>query len=275
LIEGVKTFARRHFPAALGAVHSFRYARQLHARKACTTPLGFHFGGHRAMENGTFEPAETALISGFSAPGRVFVDVGANYGFFTCLARQQGAHVIAIEPLLSNLEILYRNLKINGWDDIEVLPLGLSSQPGIARIYGGGVGASLVKGWAGVSETWNTTIALSTLDIVISDRFAGKPLQIKVDVEGLELQVLQGAVRVLTRSPAPVWLVEIVLTEHHPLGMNPFFRQVFDIFRAAGYTAYALGAQERVVIAEDVSRWIANRQRDFGDWSYVFRKHDA
>jgi FkbM family methyltransferase len=275
LISGVKSFARRHFPDALGAIHGFRYARQLNARKVCQTPLGFRFGGHQAMENGTFEPDETGLIAGFSGPGNVFVDVGANYGFFSCVARQLGAHVVAIEPLQSNLAILYRNLAVNGWNDIEVLPLGLSSRPGVAMIYGGGMAASLMQRWSGVSETWNATIALSTLDIVLSDRFAGKPLLIKLDVEGLELQVLRGAAKVLARNPAPVWLVEIVLTEHHPAGLNPAFRGAFDLFRAAGYTAWALGPEERVVTADDVDRWITNRRRDFGSWSYVFRKNTA
>jgi FkbM family methyltransferase len=275
LIDGIKRFARRRFPEALGAIHSFRFARQLNSRKMQETPLGFRFVGHQAMENGTFEPDETRLIGSFAAPGKVFVDVGANYGFFVCLARQRGAHVVAIEPLPSNLEILYRNLAVNGWSDIEVVPLGLSTQPGVAMIYGGGTAASLMQRWSGASETWKTTIALSTLDIVLSDRFPGEELLIKIDVEGLELQVLQGAVRTLARNPAPAWLVEIVLTEHHPAGLNPAFRDVFDLFRSAGYTAFALGAEERVVTPDDVDRWIANRRRDFGYWSYVFRKTTA
>lgn len=275
MIDGVKGFARRHFPDAVGAIHSFRFARQRNSRTMSVTPFGFRFGGHRAMENGTFEPYEAGLISRFCSSGAVFVDVGANYGFFACLARQAGAYVIAIEPVQSNLEILYRNFAVNGWNDIEVLPLGLAAQPGISTIYGAGTAASMVQRWAGASETWKSTIALSTLDIVLSDRFAGEPLLVKIDVEGVELQVLQGAVKTLARNPAPVWLLEIVLTEHHPAGLNPAFGDVFDRFRAAGYTAFALGPEERVVTADDVAQWIASRRRQFGYWSYVFRKTAA
>jgi FkbM family methyltransferase len=275
LIDGVKGFARRHFPDAVGAIHSFRFARQRNARRVAVTPFGFRFGGHQAMEDGTFEPYEAGLISRFCSPGAVFVDVGANYGFFACLARHAGAYVIAIEPVQSNLEILYRNFVVNGWNDIEVLPLGLAAQPGISTIYGAGTAASMVQRWAGASEAWKSTIALSTLDIVLSDRFAGEPLLIKIDVEGVELQVLQGAVKTLARNPAPVWLVEIVLTEHHPAGLNPTFGDVFDLFRAAGYTAFALGPEERVVTADDVAQWIASRRRQFGYWSYLFRKTAA
>jgi FkbM family methyltransferase len=275
LIDGVKGFARRHFPDAVSAIHSFRFARQRNSRRVSVTPFGFRFGGHPAMEDGSYELSEAGVIAGFCSPGTVFVDVGANYGYFSCLARQAGAHVIAIEPVQSNLEILYRNFVVNDWNDIEVLPLGLAAKPGISTIYGAGTAASMVQRWSGASETWKSPIALSTLDIVLSDRFAGEPLFIKIDVEGVELQVLQGSVKTLARNPAPAWLVEIVLTEHHPAGLNPAFGDVFDLFRAAGYIAFTLGPEARVVTKDDVAQWIALRRRQFGYWSYLFRKTAA
>jgi len=275
LIDGVKKFARRYFPNAVGAIHRVRFARQRNSRRLSVTPFGFRFGGHQAMEDGTFEPYEAGVIAAFCSPGTVFVDVGANYGFFACLARQRGASVIAIEPVQSNLEILYRNLTVNGWNDIEVFPLGLAAKPGISTIYGAGTGASMVPRWSGLSEAWKSAIAVSTLDIVLSDRFANEPLLIKIDVEGVELQVLLGAAKTLARNPAPAWLVEIVLTEHHPDGLNPTFGDVFDLFRAAGYTAFAVGPEARVVTADDVAQWIASRRRQFGHWSYLFRKTAA
>lgn len=275
MIESLKRFARRRFPAALGAFHNFRLARDVNSREVRDTPLGFRFGGHELMENGTFEPDETRLIQSFAAPGKVYVDVGANYGFFVCVARQRGAHVVAVEPMHQNLELLYRNVGANGWDDIEVLPVGLSTKPGIATLYGGGTGASLVNNWSGTSGVWKSTIALSTLDAMLSDRYIDREMLIKIDVEGFELQVLEGAARTLARTPAPLWLVEIVLTEHHPAGLNPAFRDVFELFWSAGYTPYTLGADERVVTREDVERWVTNRRRDFGTWNYVFRKQNA
>lgn len=224
------------------------------------------------METGTFEPVETGLIGAFARTGKVFVDVGANFGYFVCLARRKGAHVVAIEPLRENLAVLYDNIAANGWGDIEIFPVGLSSKSGLAVLYGGGTGASFMEKWAGTSEVWKRTVAVSTLDIVLGDRFGGQEMLIKIDVEGVELQVIQGAARALVRTPAPVWLVEVTLTEHHPAGMNPVFREVFQVFWSTGYTAYAIGEAERVVTPADVERWVATRQRDFGHYNYVFRK---
>ena len=174
---------------------------RIHKTKPKTTPYGFRLMGNKAMQVGTFEPIETALIQKYMGEIDVFVDVGANIGFYTCLARSFGKRVIAIEPLPQNLNYLYANLEANSWDDVEVFPVGLSDSPGITPLYGGGTGASLIAGWAGVPHHWNQIIALSTLDILLGERFIGKKLFIKIDVEGVEYKVLMGSQRTLAMTP--------------------------------------------------------------------------
>jgi FkbM family methyltransferase len=71
---------------------------------------------------------------------------------YTCLAASRGKHVVAIEPMASNLKLLYRNLVRNNFADVEVFPLALSSSGGIIRIFGDGTAASMLPGWAGASE---------------------------------------------------------------------------------------------------------------------------
>jgi len=179
------------------------------------------------MENGTFEPDESSLIRSFSGPGKVFIDVGADFGYFTCMARQAGSEVVAVEPFPQNLDVLYSNLNANGFCHVEILPLGLTAEPGLVVLYGGGTAASLVRGWAGTSHVWNQTIPTSTLDLVLAGRFPGARMLIKIDVEGSEHAVLSGASETLDRTPAPAWLVEICLTEHQPQGCNPHYSIFF------------------------------------------------
>ena len=105
------------------------------------TPLGFKLRAGRAkanrmMQDGTFEPEETAVLQHHLARADVFVDVGANVGLYTCLARQMGKHVVAFEPQERNLRCLYSNLRSNGWPDVEVFPLGLGECPGLMPLYG-------------------------------------------------------------------------------------------------------------------------------------------
>jgi FkbM family methyltransferase len=272
VIELAKRVLRKRFPDLLNALHGYALHRDLHARKLVQTPHGFRFRGHQLMEAGTFEPDEVALIQRFAKPGTVFVDVGANFGYYICLARQQEAHVVAVEPLRENLDILYGNLESNGWGDVEIFPMALGAEPGTAVLYGGGTAASFGPRWAGQSEAFKRTVAVTTMDALLAARFPGREMFIKIDVEGFEHVVLEGASQTLARTPAPRWLIEVCLTEHHPQQCNPHFEHVFRVFREHGYTAHTVEAQPRVVTADDVSRWVANRRRDFGHINYFFSK---
>lgn len=274
MIKFLKQQLTTRYPDLVVAYHAYRQSHEMRRHGRKHTPYGFEFSGHKDMQDGSFEPEESALIQRYLEHASVFVDVGANAGFFVCLARRMGKHVIAVEPQRRNLDFLYANLAANEWKDVEVFPVGLGDQPGLGTLYGGGTSASLIARWAGNSETWRQMTPISTLDILLSERFGNQNVVIKVDVEGAEYKVLQGARRTLARSPAPVWLMEICLTEHHPAGVNPYFAKVFHAFWACGYTARTVGVEPIVVSPGDVERWIRNRRRDFGDVSYAFERAD-
>lgn len=256
------------------AVHQYRTARRRLALKPQPTPHGFKFAGNRAMQSGAFEPLEVRLLGALIGAADRFVDVGANIGLYTCLARSLGKPAIAIEPLPDNLACLYANLLANGWQDTEVHAAGLAAHPGIATLYGTDTGASLVPGWANAKtyDFLRTTIPLTTLDNVIAERFAGERLAIKVDVEGVEYAMLQGARATLVREPRPVWLVEIVLAEQQqPDGSNRHFADTFEMFFEAGYEAFAASESARRVESDDVRRWVRQGHADAGAHNYVFR----
>jgi FkbM family methyltransferase len=139
-----------------------------------TTPLGFKLvsGIHPAykqMREGIFEIEETKIIKRMMLEVEAFVDVGANLGYYTCLASQQGKPVIAFEPQQQNLRCLMQNLTVNGYENnVEVFPLALSERPGLLTLYGAsGPSASLIKGWAGYSPKHSQQIPVSTLDTVL------------------------------------------------------------------------------------------------------------
>jgi len=236
------------------------------------TPYGFKFMGNKAMQSGTFEPEEAALIKHLLDSADVFVDVGAYIGFYTCLARSSGKYTVAVEPLVQNLDYLYANLDANGWPDVEVYPVGLAHQPGLATLYGGGTGASLVSGWAGASPLLRRMIPLSTLDIVLGERFGEKKLLIKVDVEGAEYELLQGASRTLSLTPAPIWIVEIGLTEHFPSGFNQNYTSTFDIFWKHGYESWTANKLRQPITPAGIEECVRLRRVQFGTHNYLFMK---
>lgn len=239
-------------------VDSYYAHRPFPPRKAVQTPFGFKLAGgnslhHKAMQEGRFEPDEVALVQHLLASADVFVDVGANIGFYTCLARYLGKQAIAVEPQAGNLRYLFSNLLANGWDDTEVFPVGVGTAPGLVPLYGSSsTGASLIPGWAGSPRRVRRVIPVSTLDDLLGSRFRGKKLLIKIDVEGAEYDVLRGAEGLLTSSPRPVWLVEICRTEHHPDGMNLRYEDTFRLFLERGYRTVTAEKDPRPVSPAEI-----------------------
>lgn len=254
------------------AAHLYRTVRdEIHCQriKSVNTPDGFSFAGDEAMQLGSFEPEETQIIKQHLAEADMLVDIGANTGLYSCLARSMEKHVVAIEPHPQNLRILYRNLEENGWKDVEVWPIGLAEASGIITLYGGNTGASVVKGWAEIPESWKQRIPVHSLDLILGSRFANKRIIIKMDVEGAEYNVLLGAKNTLQRTIKPIWLVEITLTLNHP-GMNQKFLPTFEMFWQNGYEVRTGDAEKRLVTRSEVERWVKNGACDIGTYNWLF-----
>jgi FkbM family methyltransferase len=268
----LKRWLDRVAPTVSATVRDIREARAIRNAPLVETPHGFRLSGNAVMATEAFEPDERAFLTRVLPECDLFVDVGANVGFFSCLARSRGKPVVAIEPLSQNVAALCANLVANGWSDVEVYPVGLSDRPRIATLYGGGTGASLIRSWSGAPASRHRQIPLSTLDIILDNRFAKQQLLIKIDVEGVEFDVLRGATATLARMPRPIWLVEICFDENFPTGeRNPHFAAIFELFASAGYRAYSVGTELRPVTLADVRDWVARGVRGFGYVTYAFR----
>lgn len=225
-------------------------------KKPTETPWNFKFSGNLAMAQGIFEPAETAIVREILGEVDVVVNVGANVGYYCCHALSMEKQVIAFEPVPRNVRFLCQNIKINDWKtNIEIFPIALSNQIGLVEIYGGDTGASVVKGWAGISEHYVTTVPSSTMDIVLGERLKGKKVLVLVDVEGAEKMVLEGATKMLTNEPKPIWLVEITTREHQlsSSNINPNFKETFQFFFQNGYQAFMVDQNIEMITAEQVA----------------------
>jgi len=211
---------------------------------------------NRNMLANRFEEDEMRVVRSCIEACDVFVDIGANIGFYTCIAGMMGKRVVAFEPQPRNLRYLYRNILNNHIAGAECYPLALGTSPDLLTLYGAsGTGASLLSGWAGYSDKTQQVVPVNALDNVLGDRFTNKKLLIKIDVEGAEYGVLQGASKTLAVSPRPTWFVEIALNEFHPGGMNPHYQDTFQLFWDAGYLAKTADGSDIVVTPALVTAW--------------------
>jgi FkbM family methyltransferase len=164
----------------------------------------------RFANDGTgWEPHIKAMIHTIVPPGSTCVDVGANLGMHTLAmsaATGPGGHVIAIEPQAVALKHL--TLNTAGCTNVSIVPAaaGKTCAPKSVRMcppVHGNMGATSIdfKGAHGFGEL---------LDVVTVDSLpqTKQVSFIKIDVEGYEMQVLQGAATTI-RNARPLMLVEI------------------------------------------------------------------
>jgi FkbM family methyltransferase len=238
-----------------------RGVRDRHAMKQlkCTaSSYGFTLLGGNYLIAGLHEPLEMALVSRALSSADVLIDCGANGGLFTCLAAARGVPAIAIEPSVANLAVLYRNLRANCFAvPVEVFPVALGDSVHLGELYGRGQGASLVRGWGGQPEYDFTTVPVLPLDTLLGHRFDDQRVVLKIDVEGAEWSVLQGAGHLLAQRPFV--LIELSLDRNQPNSLNPHFRAIFELFWGLGYTAHAIDSAGTLITPADVTKWLAAR----------------
>jgi FkbM family methyltransferase len=194
----------------------------------------------------TAQPPEPHLVSWILdalSPGGVFFDVGAHYGWLSvAAARRVGllGRVVAFEPSPANADILSYHKRVNRLPQVEVVRKAVSdSDSGALPFFLVNNGLSFRNSLTiGPDETPHVTPAEKTRTEVPSitlDRFCqdsgSDPDLIKIDVEGAELLVLQGARRLLERR-RPGLIIGV-----HPfwLPRSQSVRQIQDLLEAYGY----------------------------------------
>ena len=138
----------------------------------------------------------------------VFFDIGANIGYFSLVAASIGvSSIVAFEPFAYLARLAEENVSLNGFEKIiRIVPVALGAIQGTANYLAGpdwnsGAGkiVPVPDGGSGSS------VPIMTLDAFLSDTDSPWPTVIKLDVEGFELDVLQGARKLFeTRPPRAV-----------------------------------------------------------------------
>lgn len=242
------------FPTLATALRYVRDSRNLSSAPV-QTPFGFKLVGNKTMQNGSFEPEETRLLLGLMRQCDVVIDVGANIGYYCCLALNEGKKVIAFEAIWLNAKYLLKNVTLNGWqDELELHLAAASNKVGVIDIFGGGTGASLLGGWGGTPEHYRSLVPTTTLDIVLGERLGGCQALVIIDVEGAEKMVLEGAASLLQNDPKPVFMIEIVINQKKGIGHNPHLLSTFEVMWNAGYEAFTADDQCREVTRTEVEK---------------------
>jgi len=127
--------------------------------------------------------------------GDVVIDAGAfpgDYALFASKKIGEKGHVYALEPDDSNREILERNIHKAQIKNVTVIPYGLWECEDTLFLNQEGLASQIQK-------DGDLEIKVKTLDQIVSDYKLEKLDVLKMDIEGAELQALNGALKTLTR----------------------------------------------------------------------------
>jgi len=185
----------------------------------------------RLIASGLYEAKRRDFLCSLLYDNIIFVDIGANIGFYTILAAEQVNCVFAFEPDPINFRRLLRNIELNKYESkvrTSFFALGNSNgKANLSRPLTDNFGmASLVT----LPSSDSVEVKLCKLD-EIPIPFTKFPSVIKIDVEGFELEVLCGSTSALANvQSGSKWIVEV----HVGAGIS--VSSVVDLFDSNLYT---------------------------------------
>jgi FkbM family methyltransferase len=212
-------------PKLAAPIVSFRHTQivaDLH------TPLGLQL-----YRYGLTDP-DFDLLASLVWPGSVMIDCGANVGLFTIAACGGGAGTVyAVEPAESTRLALQRNLDVAKLTNVVVLPYALGDESGVVEFTvmpGNGGLSSFAPAEPG--EGTPEQVEVRRLDDVVPRECWPRVSVVKIDVEGAEALLLDGATELLNASH-PAVLIE--MEDEHLVRQGSSVQSVRARLRALGY----------------------------------------
>jgi len=181
------------------AIRRCRYGTMMYLRRD-------RYVGRSLAEYGEYSEGEVELFRQCLQPGDVALDIGANLGAHTLALAQivgPGGAVFAFEPQRILFQILCGNVALNEIPNVHALPVALGRAAGRAKVPALDYRGASNFGGVSLAGAQGEDVPVAPLDQLEVARVK----LIKIDVEGMELDVLAGAKATLARCH-PILYVE-------------------------------------------------------------------
>ncbi|MES2493524.1 MAG: FkbM family methyltransferase [Pseudomonadota bacterium] len=229
---------------------------------------------------GINEPHVTRTLVSLIRPGDVFVDVGANVGYFSVLGAWQsypGGKVWAFEPNPNVYSILHGNMNTSGYSPLaKCRQIALSDRPGSAslRVFKGFEATSTIRDVPQQfidhtreetgQESYLVDVEINTLDAEMRD--VPEIDVMKIDVEGHEPSMIRGATEILSRSKT----VKVVMEFVPPIMGDEQTGRLIQDLRQMGFAIYTIEHDFTFILQDDDRRLAAI---PFADLLLIKRTH--
>jgi FkbM family methyltransferase len=152
--------------------------------------------GHEICFSGAYEPASVALSLRLMAGGGTFLDVGANFGLYTCpVASLPGVRCVAVDAAARALDKLHGNLALNPAARVVTVNAALGDARGLVRLETpvvDNLGTTRVAAAGSRGGQCSQLVASMTLDELLKSLGVDRIRLMKIDVEGYESTVFAG-----------------------------------------------------------------------------------
>ena len=256
-----KTVARPSVPQRIGqflasTAKSKYITMALRARRVfpeMAIPLRLPFGAWWLAENGAldhelmyngFEETEMRFVQRLLRPGMTVLDIGAHHGLYTLLTAKRvgrGGRVIAFEPSPREFRRLAKHVRVNRCKNVQVEACAVGDQSGEAELFmvdGFRDWGNSLRPPAVPEPTRMVRVPMRKLDDVLAEQGVEQVDFIKLDAEGGELAVLQGAKRLLQTAPRPAILAEVEDMRTRPWGYPA--REIMQLLARWNYRWFSL-----------------------------------
>jgi FkbM family methyltransferase len=193
------------------------------------------FVSARITARGSWEPFETRIMVSLLRLGDVFIDIGANIGWYTAVAGlivgPQG-RVFAFEPENDNADVVDRNVAVNSLYNVKLFRCALSDATGTVKFIksASNLGDHRIASGAGIENA--IEVPMDTLDhlVALHGLDLGRTRIVKIDTQGAELMVFSGARNTFAGLPEScAMFVEFspnLLRKHTPDSPEGFIRML-------------------------------------------------
>lgn len=197
--------------------------------------------------NGIYEPFETELIKKEIKPGDVVLDIGANIGYYTLIfAKLVGGNgkVYAFEPDPTNFTLLNKNVEINGYENVVLVPKAVSNRSGKLKLYL----SETNKGDHRIYNSYDGRKFVEIEGVKLDEYFkdySGKIDLIKMDIQGAESIALQGMSELLKKNKSVKILSEFCPLYLKGAGTEP--SEYLKLLLEHGFKLYEINERKKKI----------------------------
>ncbi len=218
------------------------------------------------IDHGIWEPYETSLVVKDLKRGDVFLDIGANLGYYTIIAGSIvgiPGKVLAFEPDLNNFNMLKKNIRLNKLSNVTAVNAAVSDVGGKGYIYL----SDDNKGDHHIYDCGGSRKRVK-IDILAGDKFIAKETDrvnfIKIDTQGSEVRILRGLASQIQENRANLSMV----IEFWPYGLRQSGTSALDLTDIINHFNLPICVIDHIghrlfpVTVADLEKWVNETESD-------------